>query len=114
MAGAYCKFCDRRCFVLRVVPNGPMSGWAGHMATCQRGMEHDRTVLGGHDSRTSVNPVTDPEAAEAVVPAEGTCSVCGEHVTLLGNWWTADDGTSCCTDLSAPFVPHKPAAAKGS
>lgn len=110
MAGAYCKFCGFRCFVYRIVPDGPMSGWGGHMATCAKGMEFDRSVL-GHNSATSVNPVTDPEAAEAVRPAEGICSVCAEHVTLLGNLWTADDGTSCCSSLSAPYVPHKPVKA---
>lgn len=56
MAGAYCKFCGRRCFVYRVVPNGPRKGWGGHMATCPKGMEHDLKVL-GHTSETAVNPL---------------------------------------------------------
>lgn len=52
MAGAYCKFCDRRCFVYRVLPDG---SWSGHMATCPKGMEHDRKVT-GYDHTTAVNP----------------------------------------------------------
>ena len=65
MAGAYCKFCARRCFVLRVVPDGPMKGWTGHLATCRGGMEHDLTVT-GHTHLTAVNPINDPEAAAAI------------------------------------------------
>jgi hypothetical protein len=42
MAGAYCKFCNNRCFVYRILPDGPQKGWAGHLATCAPGMEHDR------------------------------------------------------------------------
>jgi len=54
MAGAYCKFCDRRCFVYRVLPD---RSWAGHMATCPAGMEHDRKMT-GHDHTTAINPIT--------------------------------------------------------
>ena len=53
MAGAYCKYCDQRCFVDRVIPDGPRKGWAGHMATCRLGMEHDLKVL-GHTYETAV------------------------------------------------------------
>jgi len=59
MAGAYCKFCNQRCFVLRVVPDGPSKGWAGHMATCRLGMAHDLKVL-GYTHQSSINPVTGP------------------------------------------------------
>jgi hypothetical protein len=65
MAGAYCKFCGRRCFVYRVVPDGPHKGWAGHLATCQRGMMHDLAQV-GHTHLTAVNPVTEPETAAAI------------------------------------------------
>ena len=65
MAGAYCKFCDFRCFVLRVIPDGPSKGWEGHLATCARGMAYDREKT-GYDHTTAVNPVTDPEAAAAI------------------------------------------------
>jgi hypothetical protein len=63
--GAYCKFCDFRCFVYRVVPDGPRKGWAGHMATCRRGMELDLKML-DHTHLTAINPITEPEAAEAL------------------------------------------------
>ena len=65
MAGAYCKFCGRRCFVYRIVPDGPSKGWGGHMATCTDGMVLDLEVL-GHTHLTAVNPITEPEAADAI------------------------------------------------
>lgn len=58
MAGAYCKYCDRRCFVSRQVIVGGHLVWAGHMATCDSGKEHDRKAL-GMDSETAHNPVWD-------------------------------------------------------
>ena len=68
MAGAYCKFCGTRCFVLRVIPDGPCKGWTGHLATCQRGMMHDFGKT-GHTHITAVNPVTEHEAVAALVAA---------------------------------------------
>lgn len=65
MAGAYCKFCGRRCFVLRVIPDGPSKGWSGHLATCRDGMVFDLRET-GHTHITAVNPITEPEAAAAI------------------------------------------------
>ncbi|MEU7323385.1 hypothetical protein ABZ682_22960 [Streptomyces griseoviridis] len=56
MAGAYCKFCDRRCFVLRIIPDGPQKGWTGHLATCAGGMAYDREQT-EHDHTTAINPM---------------------------------------------------------
>lgn len=81
MAGAYCKFCGRRCFVLRVIPDGPEKGWEGHLATCQRGMEHDREQT-GYDHTTAINPITDPEAAAAIHGPR--------TVYPLGNGWSLE------------------------
>jgi hypothetical protein len=66
MAGAYCKFCDHRCFVERVIPSGPQMGWTGHLATCAAGKEYDRNQTGGFDSSTAINPVTHPRQAGLV------------------------------------------------
>lgn len=55
MAGAYCMFCDNRCFVYRVLPD---NSWAGHMATCADGMAFDRKAC-GHDHTTAINPHAD-------------------------------------------------------
>lgn len=52
--GPYCKFCDQRCFVPRVLHNGRSI----ILATCARGMEHDREAC-GQDHTTALNPVTD-------------------------------------------------------
>jgi hypothetical protein len=57
MAGAYCKFCDRRCFVYRELPDG---SWCGHMATCRMGMQHDREQT-GYDHTTAINPYASEE-----------------------------------------------------
>jgi hypothetical protein len=46
MAGAYCNFCGHRCFVYREISVGGTKLWWGHMATCPKGMEFDRKVLG--------------------------------------------------------------------
>lgn len=57
--GPYCDFCDRRCFVLRVRPEGVdgPAAWTGVllMATCQAGAAHDRAKT-GHDYTTAINP----------------------------------------------------------
>lgn len=63
--GPYCDYCKWRCFLIRVVPDGPSKGWSGLMATCTRGMEHDLKVL-GHTHLTAVNPITEPGLAEAI------------------------------------------------
>ncbi len=44
--GAYCKFCDHRCFVYRQVIVGGEVIWSGHMATCREGRKHDKAALG--------------------------------------------------------------------
>jgi hypothetical protein len=46
MAGSYCMYCDHRCFVERRVIVGGLVVWSGHMATCPKGMDHDRRSLG--------------------------------------------------------------------
>jgi hypothetical protein len=46
MAGAYCQYCGRRCFLLRVVIVAGVVVWSGHMATCERGMARDRDAIG--------------------------------------------------------------------
>ena len=65
MAGAYCEFCGQRCFVSRQVIVGGELAWSGHMATCDRGKEHDRSVL-GMDADTAHNPVWDGCACASV------------------------------------------------
>jgi hypothetical protein len=71
MAGAYCKFCGRRCFLLRVIPDGPLKGRSFHLATCAGGMAHDMKMT-GHTHKTAINPIADPDAAAATVAKEGT------------------------------------------
>jgi hypothetical protein len=58
--GAYCRYCDRRCFLPRTLPADAKGDYAGmtiHLATCTRGMERDREVT-GYDHTTAINPVT--------------------------------------------------------
>ena len=56
MAGAYCQFCDQRCFVYREVIVAGEVLWSGHLATCREGKAHDRSVL-GQDADTATNPM---------------------------------------------------------
>lgn len=63
MAGAYCMYCDWRCFVYRVVLVGGEVVWSGHMATCPRGKEHDRKAI-GVDADAAHNPAAE-HASEA-------------------------------------------------
>lgn len=72
MAGAYCRFCHLRCFVLRVIPEGPEKGRVLHLATCRRGMAYD-LAHGGYTHLTAINPVTGEIAGDA----EGESSVAG-------------------------------------
>jgi hypothetical protein len=56
--GPCCKFCDRRCSVWRTYPT--LDGWRSIlMATCARGMAHDREQT-GYNAASAVNPMTDP------------------------------------------------------
>lgn len=49
--GPYCRYCDQRCFVHRVLADGrPML-----LATCPDGMAHDRAAC-GQDHTTAINP----------------------------------------------------------
>ena len=63
MPGAYCRYCDHRCFVDRVLPD---TGRRLHMATCPAGKAHDRT-MSGFDADTASKPAAisddDPQAA---------------------------------------------------
>lgn len=57
--GPYCKFCDRRCFVNRVLGDGRSM----LLATCAAGMDHDRWAV-GQDHTTALNPITDQAAVQ--------------------------------------------------
>lgn len=56
--GPYCRYCNTRCFLTRVLADGRTM----LLATCATGMEHDRATC-GEDHTTAVNPVTDPDGA---------------------------------------------------
>lgn len=56
MPGAYCRYCDHRCFVDRIIPD---TGRRLHMATCPAGKAHDRSVS-GFDADTAINPLRNP------------------------------------------------------
>lgn len=56
MAGAYCRFCGHRCFVLRQIIVAGELIFSGHLATCYEGKAHDRKVA-GMDADTAHNPV---------------------------------------------------------
>lgn len=78
MAGAYCQFCDTRCFVLRVVDDRSV-----HLATCHAGMAHDRRVT-GHDHRTALNPITGRVDLVVTGRTEYSERVCNHDKCLRG------------------------------
>ena len=56
--GPYCNYCDRRCFVPRVLPEDAKF-WPGKsllMATCPKGMEYDFEGT-GYTHETAINPL---------------------------------------------------------
>lgn len=68
MPGAYCRYCDHRCFVDRVLPD---TGRRLHMATCPAGKAHDRTVS-GFDADTAINPAAiSDDDPQATTPTSG-------------------------------------------
>lgn len=71
MAGAYCRYCDHRCFVYRQVVVGGEAVWAGHMATCHGGREHDRTALGVDETRARNPAGTYDDIAASRIAWEG-------------------------------------------
>ena len=53
--GGYCRFCGRRCFLLRILRDGSTF----LLATCAAGMDWDRKHTGtGEDHTTALNPTT--------------------------------------------------------
>lgn len=55
--GPYCRYCQHRCFVLRVMPEDAtfMPGKQVLLATCSKGMEYDLTTS-GYTHKTAINP----------------------------------------------------------
>lgn len=110
--GPYCKFCDRRCFLERVLKNGR----SVLLATCDAGMAHDLKAA-GETYLTAVNPITDPEAAAAL--RVRTCRKCQATIAPAGGgeWVVTGTGTSgdglsyCPPDPDASHHgKHQPAA----
>lgn len=125
MAGSYCNFCDRRCFVYREVIVGGELVWAGHMATCERGRAHSKQVH-GVDFTQAHNPhapASEADSSGATAPAPqrvwidaGGMVLCDRHA---GNYlrsgierapharrhetprgdWLADESGACRCEL---------------
>ena len=119
MAGSYCNYCDRRCFVYREVIVGGQRVWSGHMATCGDGRAHDKRVL-GVDYTQAYNPYA-AEAGRATASASqriwidpGGMTLCDRHAghylrsaiehsprarwhqTPRGDWLADDSGQFTC------------------
>ncbi len=69
--GPYCRYCDFRCFLLRVLNDGRTM----LLATCRRGMEHDLAST-GETHETACNPTTQPRQAArlGLLREERSCS----------------------------------------
>ena len=57
--GPYCDYCDKRCFVERVVPGRGLL----LMATCAAGRDHDQ-IMTGFNHVTAINPHAEPTDSE--------------------------------------------------
>lgn len=102
--GPYCRYCNHRCFLLRILRDGRTM----LLATCARGMAHDREVC-GQDHTTAINPVTDPDAARALADAPPRpCTSCGLPVVPSGRGWTVVDTGTSADGLS--YCPPDPDA----
>lgn len=71
--GGYCRYCGRRCFLLRVTRDGRTL----LLATCERGMAWDLRVC-GQTHETAVNPILQPRAAARLGLARVEAA-CGLH-----------------------------------
>ena len=92
--GPYCTYCDRRCFVERVLHDGrPML-----LATCPAGRAHDRASC-GQDHMTAVNPYRQEPPAPSEVEDGALVSAL---VVLVG---AAGAGKS--TWCAAHAAPHQ-------
>lgn len=81
--GAYCQFCGHRCFVLRVIPDGPKEGWIGLLATCPAGMDLDRGRT-GHDHTTATNPAAHFAGCPQVGPVSPfDCDYCQDRARSM-------------------------------
>lgn len=99
--GPYCKFCDFRCFVPRLLP---FKTETLLMATCLAGMAHDRKAT-GHDHTTAVKPRTVPEpCCDSHIP---TLPATGRHDAI--HCCDPNDCGPCCENC-----PDCPTIAKGS
>lgn len=88
MAGAYCKFCGRRCFVYRhVMVDGEVT-WSGHMATCQEGKDHDRASIGVNYT-AALNPLINEWDDSLGIPAPCQPIGCDNGNHLPGCWYAA-------------------------
>lgn len=119
MAGSYCNYCDRRCFVYREVIVGGQRVWSGHMATCGDGRAHDKRVLGvdytqAHNPHAAeVQPVI-ATAPQRIWIDAGGMTLCDQHAghylrsaiehsprarwhqTPRGDWLADDSGQFTC------------------
>lgn len=79
--GPYCRYCNRRCFLQRVL----LTGKSILLATCPAGMNHDLAAT-GETHETAVNPILDPEGAARrfrnpqLIDASAFCGFCTHHV----------------------------------
>lgn len=102
--GPYCDFCARRCFVQRVLRDGRTM----LLATCARGMEHDRAQA-GQDHTTALNPVT--EAPEVRRLAAEMAELAEIGAPLMDNLIDeAVHALTMCGDIPAADIPRDRAA----
>ena len=80
MPGAYCRYCDHRCFVDRVLPD---TGRRLHMATCPAGKAYDRSVS-GFDADTALTLLSSPLGGADPLAVRRLRRGLGQEPTIIG------------------------------
>ena len=101
--GAYCNFCQTRCFVLRVIPDGPDRGRSFHLATCQEGMVHDLAKT-GHTHISAINPASLADALRASLAAARGDQPAAQPKTAAKRAATAQQ--EACEHCGEPIRKH--------
>jgi len=97
--GGYCRYCDLRCFVLRVLNDGQTM----LLATCRAGAQHDLTSC-GETFETACNPVKQPRRAARLGLLRQERSCYRHEIANCGGGDCRTDRRRLRADADAPGV----------
>lgn len=106
--GPYCRYCDHRCFV-HDPSGGPLI-----LATCARGMEHDRAMLGYDHKMARAKRAEELVKYQSLQPAFANTRFGFPSFSTRGETWEADDGSTWTRGVAYWHRATPPDADKGS